>query len=98
MFPGGAILLLNISTQSLTRPLCGHSQPQHPNPSLKEAPAPSTRDFFKLLCTDQLHFYGILKCSFCQRDPSPSLEQRRVDTYVLIAGLTWQVNLNPSPS
>lgn len=71
MFPGGAILLLNISNQSLTRPLCGLSQPQHPNESLKGVPTLNIGDFFKLLCTDQLHFYGLPKSPFYQRDPSP---------------------------
>lgn len=46
MIPNGEILLLNISNQLRTRPLCGYSQPQHPNPPLKGVPTLGTGDFF----------------------------------------------------
>lgn len=103
MFSGGAILLLNISNQSLTRPLCGHSQHQLPVKATpihpwKECLLPAQEIFSSCPALISFIFMDLLNANSVRETLPHSLEQRRVDTCVLIAGLTWQINLNPSPS
>lgn len=100
MFPCGAIPLLTICNQSLTRPLCGYSQPQHPNLSLKGVPALSTGDFFPswdFFLLVSFIFLAFLNAHSVKKTP-PFFRAEEGRHLCFNCWSDLQINLSPSPS